>query len=41
MMGANDWEAAEVMMCIDLMGDTISAKVKYMFNKNEEEKVSL
>ena len=40
MGGSNDWEEAEIRMAMDLVLDTVAALIKFMFCKDEAEKVS-
>lgn len=38
-MGSDDWEAAEIQMCVDLVGDTFDAVAGYMFCKDKQMQV--
>lgn len=40
-MGSDDWEAAEIQMCVDLVGDTFDAVAGYMFCKDKQMQVGI
>lgn len=38
-MGADNWEASEIQMCVDLVGDTITAAISYACCKDKNNRV--